>query len=337
MKNIYLLSNQTKTSVSRRIDSVSLPSRCRVMPIILLFLTAFSLHAWGADPVTISIADVASANSWVDATQYSSWSSGDFTFTASGGGGNTGKYYNSNKTWRIYLTGTVTITPASGYSITAVSSSPSQTWTISEGSASWTRGGGSGNVAFTSFTITYTSGGSTTYSITYNCDGADSGCPSNASGQTALPNPLPDAPVKAGHTFGGWYTNSEKTIAAVAGATLSADITLYAKWTESGGGGGGCSYDLSTSSYASATTDLVTWSSNSTATMTVGGSSTSANNYLPPTRTSSRFYSGATLTITPKAGKNITSIVFPATTNSYATALAGCDSLRWFKCYFCSN
>lgn len=48
MKNIYLLSNQTKTSVSRRIDSVSLPSRCRVMPIILLFLTAFSLHAWGA-------------------------------------------------------------------------------------------------------------------------------------------------------------------------------------------------------------------------------------------------------------------------------------------------
>lgn len=48
MKNIYLLSNQTKTSVSRRIDSVSLPSRCRVMPIILVFLTAFSLHAWGA-------------------------------------------------------------------------------------------------------------------------------------------------------------------------------------------------------------------------------------------------------------------------------------------------
>ena len=48
MKNIYLLSNLTKTSVSRRIDSVSLPSRCRVMPIILLFLTAFSLHVWGA-------------------------------------------------------------------------------------------------------------------------------------------------------------------------------------------------------------------------------------------------------------------------------------------------
>lgn len=49
MKNIYLLSNQTKTSVTPRVVGVSLPSRCRVMPIILLFLTAFSLHAWGAD------------------------------------------------------------------------------------------------------------------------------------------------------------------------------------------------------------------------------------------------------------------------------------------------
>lgn len=49
MKNINLLSNLTKTSVSRRLDAISLPSRCRVMPIILLFLTAFSLHAWGAD------------------------------------------------------------------------------------------------------------------------------------------------------------------------------------------------------------------------------------------------------------------------------------------------
>ncbi len=47
MKNIYLLSNQTKTSVSRHLDSISNPSRCRVLPIILLFLAVFSLHAWG--------------------------------------------------------------------------------------------------------------------------------------------------------------------------------------------------------------------------------------------------------------------------------------------------
>ena len=69
------------------------------------------------------------------------------------------------------------------------------------------------------------------YSITYHCNDATSGCPSNASGQSALPNPLPSAPTKTGFTFGGWYTNSTLTTAAVAGATLAANADLYAKWT----------------------------------------------------------------------------------------------------------
>lgn len=69
-----------------------------------------------------------------------------------------------------------------------------------------------------------------TYSINYECDGATSGCPSNATEQTALPNPLPSAPTKTGYTFVGWYTDAEKTTQAVAGATLTSDITLYAKW-----------------------------------------------------------------------------------------------------------
>lgn len=69
-----------------------------------------------------------------------------------------------------------------------------------------------------------------TYSITYECDGATSGCPSNATEQTALPNPLPSAPTKTGYTFDGWYTDAEKTIQAVAGAMLEENTTLYAKW-----------------------------------------------------------------------------------------------------------
>ena len=68
------------------------------------------------------------------------------------------------------------------------------------------------------------------HSITYDCDGAESGCPSNVTAAYALPNPLPDAPVKSGFIFDGWFTNSEKTVAAVAGAELTADVTLYAKW-----------------------------------------------------------------------------------------------------------
>lgn len=70
-----------------------------------------------------------------------------------------------------------------------------------------------------------------TYSITYDCDGAESGCPSNVAAATNLPDPLPTAPVKSGFDFAGWFTNSEKTIAAVAGAELTGNVTLYAKWT----------------------------------------------------------------------------------------------------------
>ena len=68
------------------------------------------------------------------------------------------------------------------------------------------------------------------HSITYDCDGAESGCPSNVAAAYALPDPLPDAPVKSGFVFDGWYTNSEKTVAAVAGEELTTDVTLYAKW-----------------------------------------------------------------------------------------------------------
>ncbi len=82
-------------------------------------------------------------------------------------------------------------------------------------------------------------------------------------------------------------------------------------------------WDLSTNSYdATPTADLITWSS-SYATMTnaKGNSTTNVNNYIPPTRTSTRMYNGNTLTITPVVGYAITSVVFTATTDGYATAL----------------
>ncbi|MCQ2347815.1 MAG: InlB B-repeat-containing protein [Paludibacteraceae bacterium] len=72
----------------------------------------------------------------------------------------------------------------------------------------------------------------TTYSITYNCDNADSDCPQDVASAISLPDPLPDAPIKTGYTFNGWYTNSDKTTLAVAGAPLTANTTLYAKWTK---------------------------------------------------------------------------------------------------------
>ena len=70
-----------------------------------------------------------------------------------------------------------------------------------------------------------------TYGITYHCNDATSGCPDNATGQVALPDPLA-TPTKTNYSFGGWYTNAALSSEAVAGATLDDDADLYAKWTQ---------------------------------------------------------------------------------------------------------
>jgi len=84
-------------------------------------------------------------------------------------------------------------------------------------------------------------------------------------------------------------------------------------------------WDLSTNSYSSATENLVTWSSDYVImTNSKGNSSTNANNYLggdTNNRTSSRFYTGNILTITPGTNCAITSVVFTAASENYATAL----------------
>lgn len=81
--------------------------------------------------------------------------------------------------------------------------------------------------------ITITRSGSSTetsgYTITYNLNGYGEAI-ETATKATKLPNPLPK-PSADGYTFVGWYTDSELNTAAEAGATLTSDVTLYAKWT----------------------------------------------------------------------------------------------------------
>jgi len=64
--------------------------------------------------------------------------------------------------------------------------------------------------------------------LTYNVDGGEAIDPVNVS---ALPNPLPTT-TKAGKNFGGWFTDPEKEVAAVPGAAISENTTLYAKWLD---------------------------------------------------------------------------------------------------------
>lgn len=118
--------------------------------------------AWATE-ATYTFGDVASDQSWENGVAYTNVTLDNFTFTVSGGGNN-GKYYTSDKTWRFYNGGGLTITPATGYTITAVTSNPAQTFAVSNGVASISF---SETVKFKSITITYTTdGGGSTPTVT---------------------------------------------------------------------------------------------------------------------------------------------------------------------------
>lgn len=70
----------------------------------------------------------------------------------------------------------------------------------------------------------------TGYTVTYNANGHGS-TPTQLTNVTKLPSTFPTLSAP-GYTFGGWYTDSALTVKAVAGSSISSNITLYAKWTE---------------------------------------------------------------------------------------------------------
>ncbi|MGM9971035.1 MAG: InlB B-repeat-containing protein [Anaeroplasmataceae bacterium] len=67
------------------------------------------------------------------------------------------------------------------------------------------------------------------YSVTYDACGHGT-APSSASNLTALPSTLPEL-SETGYKFEGWYLDSNYTTKATPGAAISANTTLYAKWS----------------------------------------------------------------------------------------------------------
>lgn len=144
---------------------------------------------------------IAGAEDWNNGTAYTSVAIGDVTLTANGGGNN-GKYYTSDKTWRIYTGGSATVSVTNG-EVTAVSSNPSRTFSITDGEATFTP---STNTSFKSITVTYSSG-TTYYHSTPSCTG------------------LQVTPTSLDFGTKNISTNTNLTI-TVTGTELSADASL---------------------------------------------------------------------------------------------------------------
>lgn len=124
--------------------------------------------------------------------------------------------------------------------------------------------------------------------------------------------------LKAGLAISDSYAG---TITVTSAGVDNVEVTLAGSVTPTN-----FTWDLSTNSYdASPTENQVTWTGTyATMTNDKGSSSTVANSYLggdANNRTSTRFYGNHILTITPKSGYGILSVVFTATSDNYATAL----------------
>ena len=153
----------------------------------------------------------------------SNFSEGQVTFTGTKGTGST-----PTRAWsdglRMYAGGTAQFSVPNGYVITKIEGYTTFDFNDATGQQTVLFTGLSKATCSTDVTVTYQSSG---YTITYNTNG---GTAVSSTTRTKLPNPLPTT-TKTGYTFAGWYTNSTLTTAAVAGATISSNTTLYAKWT----------------------------------------------------------------------------------------------------------
>ena len=191
--------------------------------------------------VSTTIADYASNNSWVNSTtQYFTINLDPVTLTAAGGG-NTGKYYSSDESWRLYASSndTLTISVPSGCTLVSTTLTFSGTLTfggnnVSSGSEVSLSGTSAvftvtANVKITEISVLY-SGSAASYTITYDSNGGSGTMESTTGSNPAVASCTFTAP--SGKEFSKWNSQSDGEGDDYAvGATVSQNITLYAIWS----------------------------------------------------------------------------------------------------------
>lgn len=120
----------------------------------------------GSSDVDFVFADIASSESWGEGTDgHNNITISPINISVSKGSASYCGRWWTDKTWRIYSGNKITITTTSG-EITAVSSTPSRTFTIANGKATLTA---SSRIDFTSITVTYSNSSTTYYSTEAEC------------------------------------------------------------------------------------------------------------------------------------------------------------------------
>lgn len=256
------------------------------MKKIYLFLTLmfFSLgvgNAWGAE-ATINFSEKGLENSVQYLDPFTIDANTTITFA---GGGNDGKYYNTGTGIRTYGDGTITVECTNG--------------TISEISFTWS---------------------GTSYK-----PAADVATPAGYSTSTDKWTGSASSVTLTRPSGSGNWRLQEVTVTyeTAGGGENPGEGGGETPDPEPGTGGEALSFtwDLSTKTYTTGTNE-VTWTTDGLATMHNSGNN--ATNYLggdANNRSSSRFYTDNTLSITPAANVTITSVEFTATSTNYANVL----------------
>ncbi len=120
---------------------------------------------------TFTFSEIANANNWENGTAYTTITDDPVTISAKGGGNN-GKWYTSNNSWRMYSGGTVEISLTDG-TITSVTTLPECTFTLNKDTATFSP---SARTDFTKITVNYTTTGSTTTYSDYSFECSSTPC-----------------------------------------------------------------------------------------------------------------------------------------------------------------
>ena len=116
------------------------------------------------------------------------------------------------------------------------------------------------------------------------------------------------------------------TASVDATGSYSSCSSSYTVNVAAAGGASSFTWKLKIADYATATTDLVTWTATfASMTLAKNGSAQNANSYLggSGTNTQTRFYTSQQITVTPATGYRISKVEFTCTTEEYGAGLYG--------------